>query len=181
LVQEEVEVELIDVIKGRRSIRRYQKKKIPRDVLGEIVEAGIWAPSGSNVQAWKLIVVDNDEVIKSIKSLSPGMFDVPAAIVVVCRDLKRAHDMGGELGEDILSLMDISMASQNIMLRAYDLGVGSCAIRSFGMAALKRFLDLPDYISPELLITLGYPAEMPIPPKRRKVEEVVQWWREGNG
>jgi len=91
--------------------------------------------------------------------------------------LKRAYDIGGELGRDILSIMDISMASQNIMLRAYDLGIGSCVVRSFGITAVKRFLDLPDYVNPELLIALGYPEKMADPPERKKVDEVVHWWR----
>jgi len=170
-------MELLDAIKGRRSIRSYQNKKIPKHLLEEMMEAAIWAPTGSNAQAWKFIVVDDDGNIKNIKSLSPGIFDVPAAIVIVCRDLKRAYDIGGELGRDILSIMDIPMASQNIMLRAYDLGIGSCAVRSFGITAVKRFLDLPDYLNPELLVTLGYPEKIPDPPKRKKIDEVVHWWR----
>ena len=121
--------------------------------------------------------MDDDISIKNIKSLSPGIFDVPAAIVIVCRDLKRAYNIGGELGRDIMSLMDISISSQNIMLRAYDLGIGSCAARSFGITVVKSFLDLPDYLNPELLITLGYPEKIPGPPERRKVNEVVHWWR----
>lgn len=173
-----MEIELLDVIKGRRSIRSYQNKKIPKHLLEEIMEAAIWAPSGSNAQAWKFIVVDDSVSIKNIKSLSPGIFDIPAAIVIVCRDLKRAYDIGGELGRDVLSIMDISMASQNIMLRAYDLGIGACVVRSFGLTAVKRFLDLPDYLSPELLITLGYPEKIPDPPERRKIDEVVHWWKE---
>jgi len=171
-------LELSDVIKGRRSIRSYQNEKIPRHLLEEIMEAAIWAPTGSNAQAWKFIVVGNDADIKNIKSLSPGIFDIPAAIVIVCRDLKRAYDIGGELGRDVLSIMDISMASQNIMLRAYDLGIGSCAVRSFGITAVKKFLDLPDYLRPELLITLGYPEKILDPPERRKINEVVHWWKE---
>lgn len=170
-------MELLDVIKGRRSIRSYQNKKIPKHLLEEIMEAAIWAPTGSNAQAWKFIVVDNDADIKNIKSLSPGIFNIPAAIVVVCRDLKRAYDIGSEIGRDVLSIMDISMASQNIMLRACDLGIGSCAVRSFGLTAVKRFLDLPNYLSPELLITLGYPEKIPDPPERRKIDEVVHRWK----
>ncbi|NQS89253.1 nitroreductase family protein [Patescibacteria group bacterium] len=171
-------MEVFDAIKGRRSVRNYKYKKIPEQLLKKIMEAAIWSPSGSNAQAWKFIVVDNNEEIKKIKTLSPGIFDVPAAIVIMCRDLKRAYDIAGELGRDILSLMDISMASQNIMLMAYELGIGSCAVRSFGIGAIKKLFDLPDHINPELLITLGYPEKIPDPPKRRKVDEVIHWWKE---
>lgn len=171
-------METFEAIRGRRSIRNYKDKKIPRYLLKKIMEAAIWSPSGSNAQAWKFIVIDSEEEIRKIKILSPGIFDIPPAIVVVCRDLKRAYETGGELGRDILSLMDISMASQNIMLRAYDLGIGSCPVRSFGVNAIRKLLNLPDHISPELLITLGYPEKIPAPPKRRKMDEVVQWYKE---
>lgn len=170
-------METFKAIKGRRSIRKYKNKKIPRQLLKKIMKAAIWSPSGSNAQAWQFIVVDDEEEIKKIKILSPGMFGIPVAVVIVCRDLKRAYELGGELGRDILSLMDISMASQNIMLRAYELGIGSCAIRSFGVGAIKKLFNLPDYISPELLITLGYPEKIPMPPKRRKICEVIHWYR----
>ena len=61
-------MELLDAIKGRRSIRSYQNKKIPKPLLEEVMEAAIWAPTGSNAQAWKFIVVDDDANIKKIKS-----------------------------------------------------------------------------------------------------------------
>ncbi|MEA1965054.1 MAG: nitroreductase family protein [Candidatus Aerophobetes bacterium] len=170
-------MEVLEAIKGRRSIRSFKDKKIPQQLLKKIMEAAIWSPSGSNAQAWEFIVVNNSEEIKKIKILSPGMFDLPAAVVIVCIDLKRAYDIAGELGREILSLMDISMASQNIMLRAYELGIGSCAVRSFGISAIKKLFNLPDHISPELLITLGYPEKIPDPPKRRKIDEVIRWWK----
>lgn len=170
-------METIDAIKGRRSVRKYTDRKIPKEKLGQIMEAAVWSPSGSNVQAWEFIVVENDDAIKKIKTFSPGIFGNPAAMIIVCRDLKRAYEVCGELGRDILSLMDVSMASQNIMLAAYDLGIGSCAVRSFGISAVKRLYDLPEHINPELLITLGYPEETPKPPKRRGVSEVVHWGR----
>ena len=164
-----------DAIKGRRSIRSYKDSKIPREQLEKIMDAAIWSPSASNAQAWEFIVVEGDDDIKEIKTFSPGIFGNPAAIIVVCRDLKRAYEVCGELGRDTLSLMDISMASQNIMLAGHDLGIGSCAVRSFGIGAVKRLFDLPEHINPELLITLGYPEKIPTPPKRRKVNEVVRW------
>ena len=162
-------METFDAIKGRRSVRSYKDEKIRVERLKKILTAAIWSPSGSNEQPWKFIVVENDDGIKKIKVFSPGLFGSPAAIVIVCRDLKRASEISG--------LMDISMASQNMMLTAYDLGIGSCAIRSFGKSAVKRLYDLPDHINPELLIALGYPERIPKAPKRREIDEVVEWHR----
>ncbi len=169
-------MELFEVIKGRRSIRKYKKEKLPRQNLEKILEAGIWAPSGSNVQPWQFFIIDNDELIKKIMVISPGIFNLPAAMIIVCRDMERALSLGGELDQDVISLMDISMASQNMMLASYDLGIGSCPVRSFGVSALKTLLNLPDHINPELIITLGYSAEFPPIPKKRDLHEVVFWY-----
>lgn len=162
-------METFDAIKGRRSVRSYKDEKIRIEQLKKILTAAIWSPSGSNEQPWKFIVVENDDGIKGIKAFSPGMFGNPAVIVIVCKDLERASEISG--------LMDISMASQNMMLAAHDLGIGSCAVRSFGKSAVKRLYDLPDHIVPELLITLGYPETIPEPPKRREISEVIHWDR----
>jgi nitroreductase len=170
-------VETLDAIKGRRSVRSYTDKEIPREQLEKIMEAAIWSPSGGNEQPWEFIVVENKDDIKKIKTFSPGIFGNPAAIIIVCRDLKRAYEVCSELGRDTLSMMDISMASQNIMLAAYDVGIGSCAVRSFGISAIKRLYDLPDHIEPELLLILGYPEKIPEPPKRREISEVIHWGR----
>ena len=168
-------MQVFDAIKGRRSVRSYTEKKIPREQLEQIMEAAIWAPSASNAQAWEFIVVEDSGDIKRIKTFSPGIFGNPAAIIIVCRDFNRAYELCGELGRDTLSLMDVSMASQNIMLASHDLGIGSCAVRSFGISAVKRLYDLPEHISPELLITLGYPEKTPKSPGRRRINEVVHW------
>ena len=168
-------METFEAIKGRRSVRNYKKEKLPRQDLEKIIEAGIWAPSGSNAQPWQFYVINNDELIKKIMVIAPGIFDLPAAMIVVCRDIERASSLVGELGRDVTSLMDISMASQNIMLESYDLGIGSCAVRSFGISAMKTLLSLPEHISPELIITLGYPSAFPPAPKRRNLNEVVVW------
>jgi nitroreductase len=169
-------METFEAIKGRRSVRNYKKEKLSRGDLEKIIEAGIWAPSGSNAQPWQFFVIDNDELIKKIKVIAPGIFDLPAAMIIICRDIERAYLLVGELGRDVISLMDISMASQNIMLESYDLGIGSCVVRSFGISAMKTLLNLPEHIRPELIIALGYPAAFPPAPKRRNLNEMVFWY-----
>jgi nitroreductase len=155
---------ILEIIKGRRSIRRFQRKVIEDEKIRQILEAAIWAPSAGNLQPWVFIVVRDPKTIEKIKAVSPGMFDLPAAIVAVCRDMKIAE----KSGNPILSIFDISMAAQNILLMAYELGIGSCPVKSFSQRAVQVLLDLPDHILPELLITLGYPAEKPSPRHRKR-------------
>jgi nitroreductase len=101
------------------------------------------------------------------------------ALMILCADKRRAYDKGGEVGRDVLSIMDIAIATQNICLEATDLGLGSCIIRSFNQDAVRALLDLPENISPELVVSLGYPRSIPNPPPRRKIEDTVISWIKG--
>ena len=162
---------VFEVIKGRRSIRAFEDREIPDEHLRLILEAGVWAPSGSNLQPWEFILIKDKELIGKVKLISPGLFGDPAAIVLLCVN-KEVAKKAGRLGE-FMPLMDISMAAQNMMLMAYALGIGSCPVLSFNKAAIKELLDIPDHVEPALLVTFGYPKAWPQPPKRRPLEEVV--------
>ena len=170
-------MELLDIIKGRRSVRRFKDKEIPKEDLLKILEAGIWAPSGSNIQPWEFILVIGDDTIEKIKLVSPGLFGDPAALIVLCINKKRA-ERGGRAGENT-ALMDVSMAAQNMMLMAYSLGIGSCPIVSFNKVALRELLSIPEDVEPVLMISFGYPEFWPKPPRRRPLEEVVHFERYG--
>ncbi|AEC51392.1 putative protein nitroreductase [Pyrococcus sp. NA2] len=164
-------MEIMDVIKGRRAVRKFKDKQIPLEDLKKILEAGIWAPSGSNIQPWEFILVTEKDMIEKIKLVSPGLFGNPSALVILCINKERAK-RGGRLGE-LMALMDISMAAQNMMLMAYSLGIGSCPVVSFNKTALKELLDIPEHVEPVLMLIFGYPEFWPKPPKRRPLEEVV--------
>ncbi len=158
---------VFEIIKGRRSIRKFEKRLIEKNILRKLVEAGVWAPTGGNAQTWVFIIITDSNRIRKIKAVSPGILGIPSALIVVCQDKEIAYNKGGELGRDILSIMDVAMASQNIMLQAYDEKIGSCAVLSFHKKGVQTLLDIPERIVPELLISLGYPAESPKPPKRK--------------
>lgn len=163
---------IIDVIMKRRSIRHYQKEDIPKDLLLELVKAATWAPSGSNIQPWYFIIVNDKKVLNKIISFSPGLLGNPPNVIVICSDKKKAFEKGGKLGRDELSLMDISMAAENLMLLATEKGLGTCAVKSFNGKTIQKILELPDYVSPDLIISIGYPMKEAKPPKRKRVEEV---------
>jgi len=162
---------MLEVIKGRRSIRDFCDKELPDEHLRLVLEAGIWAPSGSNLQPWEFVLVKDRDLLEKVKLFSPGLFGRPAAIIVVCINRKIA-EKAGKMGE-FMSLMDVSMAAENMMLMAYALDIGSCPVASFNKMAVKELLDLPAHVEPALIITLGYPKEIPKPPRRRPLEEVV--------
>ncbi len=164
---------VLEVIKGRRSVRSFKPDPIPEEYLRLILEAGLWAPSGSNAQPWEFILIREKSLIDKIKLFSPGLFGDPYALIVLCVNrnrIKRRDESGKQI-----ALMDIAMAAQNIMLEAYYLGIGSCPIASFNKTAVKELLDMPDHVDPVLIVSLGYPEGWPEPPKRRPFEEVVHY------
>ncbi len=164
-------MEVFEAIKGRRSVRSFLDKEIEDEKLERILEAGIWAPSGGNVQPWEFVLIRDPRRIEKIKMVSPGMLGSPKAVIAICRNLERAKLLG-DLGEEI-SKLDCAMAAQNMMLEAYELGIGSCVIASFDEIALSKILEISEGVKPLLLISLGYPREWPKPPKRRPLSEVV--------
>lgn len=175
-------MEVQEAIRRRRSVRSYTEEPVTREDLLTILEAAIWAPSGGNIQAWVFVAVTDQRTIRDIKAFAPGMFAPPPALVVACADLERARARGGRLGAEVLTVCDLSMACQNMMLVACSLGLGSCVVRSFNQTAVSRLLGLPPGIRPELLVTLGHPARIPPAPRRRPLEEVVHWDKfGGNG
>jgi nitroreductase len=158
-------MELKKAILERRSIRAFSEKPVEKNLLKELLTAGIYAPTAGNIQPWIFFSITDPDGINKIRTISPGMLSNPKALICVCSDQKKAFERAGKGGKT-LSLMDCAMAAQNIMLRAYDLGLGSCVIRSFNPSALREIVGAPDHIQPELIVTIGYPAENPDPPAR---------------
>lgn len=151
-----MKLNLFEAIKDRRSIRRYQDQEISDEILVSLVESAHWAPSAGNINPRYFLSVKNPRTIEAIKSLSPGMFGNPAAVIVLCADRAKAQEKAGTNGY-IYSIMDVAMAAQNLLLTAHALGLGSCVIRSFHAQAIGSLLRFPEHIVPELLVSLGYP------------------------
>jgi len=159
-------METWQVIHERRSVRSFQDKAIPREVLVRLVkEAAIWAPSGGNAQTWRFVIIDDRTLLNKVSMISPGLLGRPAAVIVICQDVQESKRKRSELGEE-LGLLDSGMAAENVMLAAHDLGLGTCAVASFYGQGLQALLGLPEGVVPHLLISIGVPSDVPKPPKR---------------
>ncbi len=166
--------EVLDIIKDRRSIRDYKDEDLTDENIETLLEAARWAPSGSNIQAWRIYIV-RGEKLDSIKKFSPGLLSDPPVIFVLCADIEEAQEKGGNLSKDVLTKMDIAIAAQNICLQAASLDLGTCYIGSFNKKATKEILELPDNHVPELILTIGKPKKIPNPPKRKSLDELAMW------
>lgn len=159
---------LVDVVLSRRSVRRYEKREIPKDVLDKILEAGRQAPSAANRQPWHFIVVTDYEIRKE---LSKGLFsrflkDSPVVIV----GCAQATLVAGRW-----SIISTTIALQNMVIAAWAMGVGSCWIGDFKEEKVKQLLSIPDKWNVVALVSFGYPAEKPQPKSRKPVEEIVSF------
>jgi len=163
-------LDLLSAIRERRSIRSYKPDPVPLEMMEKLIDAGRWAPTGGNRQYWKFIAVTDPGVMKMVKRVSPMMWGESPAAILVCLDLDRSS-LSEEARRGYGELA--GFPSQNIMLAAHALGLGSCAIGGFNRQAVREILDVPDDMDPLLLITLGYPGEAPEPKPRRPLSEIA--------
>ena len=164
---------LQECIECRRSIRNFRDEPVDRALIQQLIENACMAPSGSNIQPWIFIVADQPELVHEIVTFSPGIGQCPPCILVLCADKELAYKKGGVMGRDQLSVLDIAMAAENILLSAVDSGLGTCVVKSFSANIIQKILALPGHIVPELMVTVGYPAlDGKVPPKRELSELV---------
>ena len=169
-------MKVLDIIKGRRSVRSHTDQPIAEDDLRKLVEAAIWAPAASNKYPWSIVIIQQKELLKKIQTVSPGMLGSPTAIMVLCAYRKKALEKGGTSGRDLFCIMDITHAAQNICLVATELGIGTCCIMSFNPAAVAELLNLPENTTAAYIISLGYPKGPIKTPKRMSIDEAIISW-----
>lgn len=172
-----------DAIRGRRSVRKFKIDQIEEELVKKILEAGRWAPSGSNMQMWgtrKFVVVKDRITLDMIRKVSPGYLGTTPLAIVVCSDRKVAHEKCGKLGRDYLTIADCAMAVENMLLMAYSLGLGACTVKSFSSTAIKHILEIPEGVEPELMVVIGYPSKKPSTPPKIALEEITYLDRYGD-
>ncbi len=165
---------VLEAIKGRRSIRKFSDKKIPKEIILKILDVGRYAPSAGNLQDWKFFVVRSKERIKDIAKIALNQRWVEKAsfLVIACSDL-REISWYGERGVRLYSKQDVAASIQNMLLYAWSLGIGSCWVGAFDDKKLREYLNLPEYIEPQAILAFGYPKEIPKMPARKNLEEIA--------
>lgn len=165
---------IIDVIFKRRSIRKYQDKPVAKESIITLLEAAMAAPTAINSQPWEFIVSDDEEKLSQIKqTYAFARYNAPTAILV-CGNME--HALEGQNRE--YWIQDCSAATQNILLTATDLGLGSVWIGIYPydnrIQFLRELFNLPKHITPLNIIYVGYPAEQK-EPRTQYNESKVHW------
>lgn len=162
-------MDILNIIKSRRSIRKYKKEKLKQEEILKIVEAGRWAPSASNNQPWRFILVQDEKIIEKIGDackiliINDFVKNSPLIIVIYTEKKHRWVDI------------DCGMCAQNMMLEAYSLGIGSCFIGAFRERKIREVLNIPEDKNIIGLITFGYIDEEKEPPPRLSIEDLVKY------
>ncbi|HEY3373575.1 MAG TPA: nitroreductase family protein [Candidatus Aquicultor sp.] len=164
-------MDAIDAILSRRSIRRYTGESVPSETMELLLRAAVSAPSAGNRQPWRFIVIDDKDILRKIPTVHPYSSMVPqaAAAILICADLALEKHPG-------YWVQDCAAATQNILVAARSLGLGSVWLgvypRDDRVSGLKRLLGLPENIMPLSLVPVGIPAEEKPPSDRYNPERI---------
>lgn len=148
---------VFDLIKRRRSIRKYKETIVEQEKLNAVLEAARLAPSADNKQPWVFIVVTDPHVKKLLRSSYEEEWFIKAPVIIVgCAAPKEAWSRID--GEEYWKV-DVAIAMQNLVLAATELGLGTCWIADFDEKAAKEVLRIPEDVRVVAMTPLGYPDQ----------------------
>lgn len=139
----------------RYSVRKYDSKPIEQEKLDKVLRAGQVAPTAANAQPQRVFVLQSPEALAKVKTLTHFHFNAPT-ILLICYDRRASwkardgHDSG---------YVDAAIAITQMMLEAFDEGIGSCWVRGFDKNQVAAAFEMPDYMEPVAMLPIGYPAE----------------------
>ena len=174
-------MKFLDLVHRRQSVRSYVDRPVEREKIELCLEAARLAPSTSNSQPWKFIVVDEPELRTAVAAETVAPFrvfntftnQVPVFVAVMVDRPNLESRTGNTLRRFNYSLIDIGIATEHFCLQAAELGLGTCILGWFAERAVKRLLRIPPRKRVYVLIAVGYPDEERLRPKNRKrIEEI---------
>lgn len=175
--------DLMSIIKGRRSVRRFLDKPIPEKDLQEVIEAVQWSPSWANTQCWEIVVVKEAATKEKLKeSLSPknpasvGLTEAPV-VLALCGKLQSAGYYKGQVTTKFGDwfMFDLGIACQSLCLTAHTLGLGTVIVGLFDQDKAAKTLGVKEGYELVSLIPMGYPAKAGAAPRRRDIGEFTHY------
>ena len=196
-------MDTFDAISRRRSIRKFKSDPVPRELITRCLQAARLAPSGTNCQPWKFLVVRDADKRREIMDASFGqpMFGQAPVVIVLLGDAK-AYRKRFRTGQELMEagaltredgdramaaykemtsvnddstaiIMNCVLAGENLVLEATDLGLGSCWVMLFKKERISEVFGLPKHLFPVALIPLGYADQDPPARPRYPLGEVA--------
>lgn len=193
-------MEFDQVIQTRRSIRNFKPDPVSDQAIFDILEAARLAASGSNIQPWRFIIIRSPEMKDKLKAATIYRFALKAPVIIACCTNLSALDtrpdrvveliqagvfdqveVEGEYAppernqEQVLTYlnMNVGIAITHMMLKAVDLGLGTCWIGGFDPLKTKELLALDDNLQVLAILPIGYPERIPVPRPRFPLEKLI--------
>jgi nitroreductase len=190
-------MEVMEAIKGRRSIRKYTSKAVDDKTLELVLEAARQAPSWHNSQCWRFIVVRDSQLRNKLADTGievttgkanrgvEAVRTTPVAIVA-CAQLRQSgyYTKGGKApvtDKGDWYMYDVALAVQNLTLAAHSLGLGTVHTGAFDSVKVAEILGVPEGFVVVSMTPLGYPDEAPNPRPRKELSEIVFYDKFGGG
>ena len=169
-------MEILEAIRGRRSVRNFQKKDIPQKIVDKLIDALIWAPSAGNLQARKFFFLQDAKLKEDIAcaALNQDFIAEAPLVIVGCTD-SRISGRYGERGKYLYSIQDVAVSIMGMMLVAHENGLGTVWVGAFREEEVFDLLNLPGNLRPVSIVPVGYPVKIPSPPPRVSREEAVEF------
>jgi len=161
----------LDAIRTRRSIRKYQDKPVPEELIEKLLAAAMYAPSACNAQPWQFVLLQDRKLLREVPKIHPyaAMAAQAPLAILVCGDTSLEISPG-------YWAIDCSAAVENLLLAAHALGLGAVWTGVYPqqdrVEGFRRLLGLPKNVIPHSLIPLGYPAEQPPQEERYRPERI---------
>lgn len=169
-------MKLSELILNRKSVKHYEKKDVKSWMVSELLEAARMAPSSGNAQNWRFIVARSPDVRTALAGASLRQYWMTTApvFIVVCSDNTKLKSLYRKRGEKY-AIENCAVAASFIMLKAVELGLGTCWVGAFDDSKVSHILGLDKGITPEIILTVGYPAkkELMKTSKRHALDRIV--------
>lgn len=172
---------LDEIIQSRRSIRRYLPKPVEKEKILACLEAARLAPSAHNSQPWRFLVIDDPELKAKVSEKAfSGMYSVcrfaaqaPVLVILMAKSDFLANRFGRLVQGTQFYLLDLGIAGEHFVLKAEELGLGTCWIGWFNARAIRKLLKVPKKYRVVAMLAVGYPEKRPPARFRKNLEEIV--------
>jgi len=183
-------LEVLEAINTRRSIRHYKPEPVDEETLQKVLEAARWAPSWSNTQCWRFVIVRDSHIKTELagyllkRPKADTLVDNPAlkaflqapVIIVLCAEMGKAgirSDGSSETDKGDWFMFDTALAMQNLVLAAHALGLGTVIVGAFDAEKVAEILEVPAGFRVVAMTPLGFPEREGKTPPRKELSEIV--------
>lgn len=175
---------MLESIKTRRSVRKFKDQKIPRELISEIIESVIYAPSWKNTQITRYIAIDSREIIEEIANTCVGehngkiIRNAPLLIATTVIKARCGFERDGSFSTDRgdgWQMFDCGVSSQTFALVAHEHNVGTVILGMLDRAKVEEVLNIPENQEMVAFIACGYYDEISPTPKRKTVEDILSF------